>query len=359
MAICPAGHTSAAEDYCDICGLPVTPDAAPPPAAPTQQPQAAVCPNCGARNATDALFCEACGYDFTTGTLPRSAVPTSPQPVSPAPEPVPDGVGAFVSSEPGPDGPAEVPGSDESAEPAEQQPSETQPSDSQPSDEKPSDPQVPDAQRGPGATPAGDVQAADGAGADTAGDPAAGDPPAATGAPGEAPVPAEATEERPAEPTAKAPAPTPPSRRPLQPRNTTVDWVAEVWIDPDWYATQGSTEALPSPGLPEVVPLRSSTALIGRRSLSRNIHPDIDCEIDSGVSRRHAQVTTDGTRWWIEDLESSNGTFVGESAGPLPKDPIGRGRVEFAPDQRIYLGAWTRIVIRRATEDERQAYNPA
>lgn len=114
-------------------------------------------------------------------------------------------------------------------------------------------------------------------------------------------------------------------------RPTSVEWVAEVWIDPDWYATQGSTDQLPSPGLPDVVPLRANSALIGRTSRSRNIHPDIDCELDSGVSRRHAQVTSDGTRWWIEDLESANGTFVGPSAGPLPVDLIGRGRIEFAP----------------------------
>jgi hypothetical protein len=133
-----------------------------------------------------------------------------------------------------------------------------------------------------------------------------------------------------------------------------VDWVAEVWIDPDWYATQGSTDALPSPGLPEVVPLRATSVLIGRVSLSRNIHPDIDCDPDTGVSRRHAQISTDGTRWWIEDLESANGTFVGPSAGRLPTEPIGRGRVEFAPDQRLYVGGWTRIVIRWATDDEKQ-----
>ena len=162
------------------------------------------------------------------------------------------------------------------------------------------------------------------------------------------------------EPAPAAPAqpvPTPPSRRPLQPRSTSVEWVAEIWIDPDWYATQGATDALPSPGLPEVVPLRASSALIGRTSLSRNIHPDIDCALDSGVSRRHAQVSSDGSRWWIEDLESANGTFLGSSAGPLPTKPIGRGRVEFAPDQRIYLGGWTRIVIRSATDDEKQAFN--
>ena len=66
-------------------------------------------------------------------------------------------------------------------------------------------------------------------------------------------------------------------------------------------------------------------------------------------------LTTDGTRWWIEDLDSANGTFVGGAAGPLPAMPIPQGRVELTPGQRIYVGAWTRIVIRRATDDEKEA----
>lgn len=74
MAICPAGHTSTAEDYCDVCGLPVSSGAgsAPPVATTDAAPAGAICPNCGTVNAPDALFCEACGYDFTTGTMPRS-----------------------------------------------------------------------------------------------------------------------------------------------------------------------------------------------------------------------------------------------------------------------------------------------
>ena len=47
----------------------------------------------------------------------------------------------------------------------------------------------------------------------------------------------------------------------------------------------------------------------------RYLHADIDCGNDNGVSRRHAQLTTDGTRWFVEDLQSSNGTFVGDATG--------------------------------------------
>jgi FHA domain/zinc-ribbon domain len=245
IAICPAGHSSLAQDYCDVCGLPI--DSTMPPAATAppansaiQQPGRQACPNCGADNSVDALFCENCGYDFTTGTMPRpldaSAVPNTPSPV-----------------------------------------------------------QSPPAQTTVAPTVGNGSQAA-----------------------------------------------------------ATFDWVAEVWIDPAWYEAQQSPDPMPSPGLPIVVPLHGTSILIGRPSRSRNIHPQIDCEPDSGVSRRQTQLTTDGSRWWVEDLDSANGTFVAAATDPLPTNPIPVGvKQELAADDRIYVGAWTRIVIRRATEDER------
>ena len=130
-------------------------------------------------------------------------------------------------------------------------------------------------------------------------------------------------------------------------------WVAELWIDPAWYEAQDSPDPLPSPGLPTTIPLRNASVLVGRTSRSRNIAPDIDCGNDSGVSRRQSQLTTDGSRWFVEDLESANGTFIGQASATLPEDPIPVGvKRELDPDDRIYLGAWTRLVIREATEDE-------
>lgn len=251
-AVCPNGHQSASTDYCDVCGAPIGGQldvggldlgpsgaaGAPDAGATTTMPAAAgpqTCPNCQTVNSSAALFCEACGYDFTTGAMPRRVAPLAPE----------------------------------------------------------------------GAPDAG-----------------------ATGAPGAAggslapPVP--------------------------------LEWVVEVWVDPDWYSEQESTEPCPSPGLPSIVPLRSRSVLVGRTSRSRNIHPDVACEADIAVSRRHAQLTTDGTRWWVEDLRSSNGTFVGPASGPLPIDPIVPGqRRELAEDDRVYVGAWTRLVVRRATDAER------
>jgi hypothetical protein len=151
---------------------------------------------------------------------------------------------------------------------------------------------------------------------------------------------------------------TPPPSNPSIPSTptplpTSVTWVAEVWVDPDWYGTQESDEALPSAGMPEILPLWDSSVLIGRKSVSRNIHPQIDCGSDHGVSRRHAQLTTDGQRWWAEDLQSSNGTFISPAGAPLPGAPIPAGqRIEFQPGDRVFVGAWTRVVVRKATSDE-------
>jgi hypothetical protein len=286
---CPDGHASSSGDYCDVCGAPISGDAlAPTQPAPTASPGTApapaqggapsaggaldlgptpgpgspaatpltppplpagrVCPNCSAGNLPTALYCEDCGYDFTTGQMPR--------PLSP---------------------------------------------------------------------PLGTPSAAD---TGQLGLPTASVASASSGLPMAPPIT--------------------PTSAPGH-----VEWVAEVWIDPDWYASQDVTDPCPSPGMPLVIPVLERTVLIGRTSTSRNIHPQIDVSADNGVSRRHAQLNSDGQRWWVEDLQSANGTYVGSAGGALPTTPIPVGqRTELADDDRIYLGAWTRIVVRRATAEE-------
>ncbi len=254
MSTCPSGHDSASDDYCDVCGLPIPAGgSASAPSAPAEAPAddapaeaaATACPNCQATNPPNALFCEACGYDFTTGSMPRPFTP----------------------------------------------------------------PSILDL----------------------------GSPDAGT------------AEAKPA--AAPDPAPVPPVATPLAPP-LKESWVAEIWIDPDWYADQESTDPLPSAGVPVVVQLKTTSILVGRTSRSRGIHPDIDLVADNGISRRHCQLTTDGTRWWVEDLGSSNGTYLG-TIGSLPEDPIPAGeKREIGPDGRVYLGAWTRLVVRKATPGE-------
>jgi hypothetical protein len=231
-AVCPQGHQSSTDDFCDVCGEPIAaaaasaqsqPDPAtpavasssslsldPPTAAPPQE-----CPNCGGTNPADAAFCEACGYDFTTGELPSAVAPMA--------------------------------------------------------------------------------------------DPGA-------------------------------------------------DWVAEVWIDPDWFAFQDSPGGCATSGAPTVVPLRVTKAIVGRPSKSRKLIPEIDCGNDGAVSHRHAQITLEHDRWYVEDLGSTNGTFVGAPGEALPAVPLEpQQRRELDDDERIYLGAWTRVVVRRATDDEKSS----
>jgi len=239
---CPNGHPSTSTDYCDVCGSPIEAAVsveAPTPAAASSTGTATTCPHCGAPASSLALFCEVCGYDFTTGT---------------APAPIP----------------------------------------------------TPASNQAPASTPTPVVEA----------DPAA----------------------------AALPTPAPDGED---------SWVAEIWVDPDWYAAQKAEDPMPSAGLPGLVPLRERSVLVGRPSASRNIHPGVDCGTDSGVSRRHCQLNTDGQRWWVEDLQSANGTYVSRAGDPLPTTPIPPGqRREIEDGDRLYLGAWTRIVIRTALPGE-------
>ena len=88
MLTCPAGHTSASSDFCDVCGMrigvPARLPAAPPAAFPPEaQPSAdtgptapaRVCPRCGA--AKSGRFCESCGLDFEAAGSPAASVATS------------------------------------------------------------------------------------------------------------------------------------------------------------------------------------------------------------------------------------------------------------------------------------------
>lgn len=232
---CPEGHESAAADYCDTCGAPIgapataAPAPPPAPAAPAAPVATKPCPSCGGENTEASLFCEDCGYDFTTGQLP-----------GPAPAP-PAAAGGSLSLD--------------------------------------------------------------------------------------SPVP--------------------------------VTWVAEVWVDTAWYEAnrEAATDPCPSAGLPRVVPLiGTGPLLIGRPSQSKGIAPQLDCTPDTGVSRRHAQLLLDQDRWYLEDLGSTNGSFVGAGAGPVPDTPVPPGqRREVTDGDRIYVGTWTRIVIRRATAGEANA----
>jgi FHA domain-containing protein len=293
---CPNGHASTADDYCDTCGAPIaaasTLDAPAAAGVGTERPAApATAPPPAGNAPAGAVTCPSCSTDNPAGSLFCEACGYDFT-TGTMPRP-PDGEGAPSALDLGPVSSAPAAPSAPSA------PDPSEPDASAPTPSSPA-PSAPDALKAPDA-------------------------------PSVAPAPA-------------GPAVAPP---------VPVQWVTEVWVDPDWYDAQESEEACPSPGLPAVVPLSRRSILVGRPSASRSIHPDIDCSGDIGVSRRQAQLTTDGQRWWVEDLQSANGTYVGAASGPLPTSPLPPGqRHELAEDDRIYLGAWTRLVVRRATPEE-------
>ena len=145
----------------------------------------------------------------------------------------------------------------------------------------------------------------------------------------------------------------------LTPNLAGVDWVAEVWVDPDWFAFQQAEGACPTGGVPAVVALTGTTALIGRRSRSRSLSPEIDCTSDGAISHSHAELIQTGGRWSVKDLGSTNGTYVGRPDGTYPADPLpARQARELADDERVYVGAWTRIVVRKATAAEKAGRAP-
>ncbi|MPZ83238.1 MAG: FHA domain-containing protein [Actinophytocola sp.] len=86
MPTCPAGHDSADDEFCDVCGremdgpAPAAAAGSSAPAAvsaPDAPPAGATCQACGAPLA--GRFCEACGHDSLTA--PPAAPPTPPEPV--------------------------------------------------------------------------------------------------------------------------------------------------------------------------------------------------------------------------------------------------------------------------------------
>jgi serine/threonine-protein kinase len=77
-----------------------------------------------------------------------------------------------------------------------------------------------------------------------------------------------------------------------------------------------------SPGT--VFYLRQEEILIGRWDADNGIFPDVDLDAhdsDAKVSRRHARIYRSGVTYFIEDLGSTNGTYVNRGRRLLPGTP--------------------------------------
>jgi pSer/pThr/pTyr-binding forkhead associated (FHA) protein len=294
MAVCPNGHDSVSDDFCDTCGMRIggsappgspqagshatgsspasgaTSSAWPDPAASADEP----CPRCGTPR--NGQFCEACGYNFVG---PRFT-PTT------ASAPAPSAARGYSQSQPGPGGYGS----------------------------------------GPPAPGSGGYSSAQ--------------------APPPAPPPAPPLQPAPSAP----PAPASPSMSSFPYPQAT--WTAVVGADRAYYeqvqtvtGSEGTAVTFPSYYAERRFQLVGNQMRIGRRSVSRGLAPEIDLTgppADPGISRLHAVLiaTPDGN-WAVLDPGSVNGTLVNGS-----EIRVG-DQVPLHDGDRINLGAWTAITVHR------------
>ncbi|AYF75925.1 FHA domain-containing protein [Nocardia yunnanensis] len=134
------------------------------------------------------------------------------------------------------------------------------------------------------------------------------------------------------------------------------EWVATVTADAGHYARM---RAQKGPDLGRVdfpdyypdrrIPLVGPTVLIGKRSVSQGVHPDIDLSVapaDLAVSRSHAILHIDGGEVTVTDLGSTNGTCLNDSAEPIPA----KTAVPLRDGDRIHVGGWTTITVLRVPD---------
>jgi hypothetical protein len=131
-------------------------------------------------------------------------------------------------------------------------------------------------------------------------------------------------------------------------------WRAVVTADRAYYARmQDEAEPDAEPiAFPAFCPERRFTldgaeVLIGRRSRSRGIEPQIDLTgppEDPAVSHAHALLIAQETGWAVVDLDSANGTYVNDGADPIPPHTP----VALTDGDRVHVGAWTTLTLRAA-----------
>ena len=157
----------------------------------------------------------------------------------------------------------------------------------------------------------------------------------------------------PAPATAGAPDPAPAVPTDRLPDGTA--WTATVSADRAYYDTVMAAEGPDASGITfppfcpdRHFPLQGKQISIGRQSRSRGVSPDIDLTgppEDPGVSHLHALLVAQGDgSWAVVDLDSANGLSVNEEPSPLrPNTPR-----PLTDGDRVYLGAWTMITLRRS-----------
>ncbi|MET9955634.1 FHA domain-containing protein [Streptomyces sp. NPDC006339] len=145
-----------------------------------------------------------------------------------------------------------------------------------------------------------------------------------------------------------------PQQSPPQPPRPQAGWTAVIGPDRDYFMAmmqrsgpEASGLNLPAYSPEQQVPLQGSQVSIGRRRHSTGESPDIDLSVppeDPGVSHQHAVLVQqpDGS-WAVVDQNSTNGTTINGSPDPIqPYVPV-----QLQDGDRVHVGAWTTITVRR------------
>ncbi|MFC9581715.1 FHA domain-containing protein [Streptomyces yangpuensis] len=334
MPTCPNGHQSASDDWCEVCGhrmgTPEGPPAVPsygygfPPTAGEPTAQAELCPQCRTPREAMAPFCEECRYNFLT----RAATPYTPPPVSDPAPPAP-GAGAAAGPRPGSPPPPPVPA------PGTYGQDHFEYQGSRPSRVN---------------RPAEPLQRED----DWLLPPPAHEPPPAYQ---QAPQQAQYQQQAPPQHQQEyqqdyGRQPQAPSYQPLPPQGGS--WSATIGPDRSYFMAmmqRSGPEAtglnLPAYSPEQHLPLSGGQITIGRRRASTGESPDIDLSVppeDPGVSHQHAVlVQQPDMSWAVVDQNSTNGTTINGGEDPIqPYVPV-----PLADGDRVHVGAWTTITIRR------------
>ncbi|MFG2979892.1 FHA domain-containing protein [Streptomyces sp. NPDC048258] len=349
MPTCPNGHQSASDDWCEVCGHRMAASEGPPPApsygygfpptAGEPTAQAELCPQCRTPREAMAPFCEECRYNFLTRTA------TSYTPL--APDSGPQGTGATP--------PSMAP--------------------SMPPSTPPSTPPPPPVQA-PGAYSQDHFEYQ-------------GSRPSRVNRPAEPlqreddwllPPPAHEPQQeyqQPAQPQYQQQPPQPPQQReyqqeyqqhqppqyqqqpPAQQQHQSyppqsASWTATIGPDRSYFMAmmqrsgpEAASLNLPAYSPEQHLPLSGGQITIGRRRASTGESPDIDLSVppeDPGVSHQHAVlVQQPDLSWAVVDQNSTNGTTINGGEEPIqPYVPV-----PLTDGDRVHVGAWTTITIRR------------
>lgn len=126
------------------------------------------------------------------------------------------------------------------------------------------------------------------------------------------------------------------------------EWELVIQSDRDYFErVEAECVEFPSADINRTYPLTADRITVGRRSSQSTEPVDLDLSgppADAGISHVHASFVRqpDGA-WAVVDCRSTNGTFLNDQEVPIPPgEPV-----ELGDGDRIHLGAWTCITVRR------------